>query len=158
LTTFAQPVVSLAPTAPIALVVTSDGPGISMTTGGSAGAVTSVGGRTGAITAVTPLAPALTFGASIAVDASTGNAFNLTLTSSAGTLQNPAHPTDGQVIRFRVTQGGAGGFTLAYGSAYDFGAASAPVLSTAAGKVDIIAFEYVASISKWAYLGSVLGF
>lgn len=134
-----------------------NGQQLEMTTAGSAGAVTSVGGRTGAISAVTPLAPALTFGASIAVDASTGNAFNLTLTSSAGVLQNPTNPTDGQVIRFRITQGGAGGFTLAYGSAYDFGAAGAPTLSTAAGKVDIVVFEYVASISKWCYLGSVLG-
>jgi hypothetical protein len=81
------------------------------------------------------------------------HAFNLTLTSSAGILQNPTNPTDGQVIRFRVTQGGAGGFTLAY----DFGAAGAPALSSAAGKVDILAFEYVASIAKWCFLGSALG-
>ncbi len=154
---FAQPVVQIAPTAPIALVVTG-GQQLEMTTSGSAGAVTSVGGRTGAIPAVTPLVVPLVFGASIAVDASTGNAFNLTLTSSAGVLQNPTNPTDGQVIRFRVTQGGAGGFTLAYASAYDFGSAGAPVLSTAAGKVDIVVFEYVASISKWCYLGSALGF
>jgi hypothetical protein len=106
------------------------------------------------------LAPAvspLTFGASIAVNAALGNVFPVTLTSSAGTLAAPANPRDGQSIKFPVTQGGAGSFTLAYASAYDFGAAGAPVLSTAAGAVDLIGFEYVASIAKWAFLGAALG-
>jgi hypothetical protein len=105
-----------------------------------------------------PAVAALSFGSSIAVNAALGNAFNLTLTASTGTLANPTNPVDGQVIRFRVTQGAGGSFTLAYGTAYDFGAAGAPVLSTTAAKVDIIAFEYVASISKWCCLGSGLGY
>jgi len=91
------------------------------------------------------------------VNAALGNAFNLTLTASTTTLGNPTNPVDGEVIRFRVTQGGAGSFTLAYGTAYDFGASGAPTLTTTAGKVDVLAFEYVASLTKWAYLGSVLG-
>lgn len=105
-----------------------------------------------------PAVVALTFGTTIAVNAALGNAFSLTLTASTGTLANPTNPVDGQVIRFRITQGTGGSFTLAYGTAYDFGTASAPTLSTAAGKVDIAAFEYVASISKWCYLGSGLGY
>jgi hypothetical protein len=107
-----------------------------------------------------PAVAALTFVASgtTLVNAALGNAFNLTLTASTTTLGNPSSPVDGQVIRFRITQGTGGSFTLAYGSAYDFGAAGVPTLSTAAGKVDILGFEYVASISGWCYLGSGLGF
>ena len=107
-----------------------------------------------------PAVSALTFVGSgtTLVNAALGNAFNLTLTASTTTLGAPSNPVDGQVIRIRVTQGAGGSFTLAYGTAYDFGAAGAPTLSTAAGKVDILGFEYVASISKWCYLGSGLGF
>ena len=92
------------------------------------------------------------------VNAALGNAFNLTLTASTTTLGNPSNPVDGQVIRFRITQGSGGSFTLAYGTAYDFGATGAPTLSTAAGKVDVLGFEYVASLTAWVYLGSGLGF
>ena len=107
-----------------------------------------------------PAVAALTFVGSgtTLVNAALGNAFSLTLTASTTTLGNPSNAVDGQVIRFRVTQGGSGSFTLAYGTAYDFGAAGAPTLSTAAAKVDILGFEYVASLTKWVYLGSGLGF
>ncbi len=107
--------------------------------------------------ALAPAAAALTFGASVPVNAALGNAFNLTLTASTATLANPSGAVDGQVIRFRVTQGGSGSYTLAFGSAYDFGAAGAPTLSTSVGKVDILAFEYVASISKWCLQWAALG-
>lgn len=105
-----------------------------------------------------PAVAALTFASSILVNAALGNAFAVTLTASTGTLANPTNPVDGQVIRVRVIQDGSGSRTLAYGTAYDFGTAGAPTLSTAAGKVDILGFEYVASLTKWAYLGSGLGF
>ncbi len=109
---------------------------------------------------VAPAVATLTFVGSgtTLVNAALGNAFNLTLTASTTTLGNPSNPVDGQVIRFRITQGTGGSFTLAYGSAYDFGAAGAPTLTTTAAKVDILSFMYVASISKWAYLGGSLGF
>jgi len=55
-TNFAQPVVQLAPTSPIALVVTNDGMTLEMTTGGSAGAVTSVLARPGP-SAASPTGP-----------------------------------------------------------------------------------------------------
>jgi hypothetical protein len=112
-------------------------------------------------TAVGPVAPAvtaLTFGTSIAVDAAFGNAFNLTLTASTGTIANPTNPVDGQVIRFRIKQDATGSRTVAWGTAYDFGASSAPVLSTGASKTDIAAFEYDAGISKWCFLGAGLGY
>lgn len=107
---------------------------------------------------VAPAVNTLTFGASIAVNAALGNVFALTLTASTGTLANPTNPLDGQVIRFRVTQGTGGSFTLAYGTAYDFGTVGAPTLTTTATKIDVLAFEYLAAISKWCYLGVGLGF
>ena len=92
------------------------------------------------------------------INAAAGNSFILTLTDSTTTLGAPSNPVDGQVIRVRVIQGSGGSFTLAYNSAYDFGAVGSPTLSTTAAKVDILGFEYVASLSKWCYLGSGLGF
>jgi hypothetical protein len=92
------------------------------------------------------------------INAASGNSFNLTLTASTTTLGAPSNPVDGQVIRIRITQGSGGSFTLSYNSVYDFGTAGAPTLSVTATKVDILGFEYVASISKWCYLGSGLGF
>lgn len=106
-----------------------------------------------------PAVATLTFVASgtTLVNAALANSFNLTLTASTTTLGNPSNPVDGQVIRFRITQGTGGSFTLAYGTSYDFGTAGTPTLSTAATKVDILGFEYVGSLSKWCYLGSALG-
>jgi hypothetical protein len=105
-----------------------------------------------------PSVVSLTFGASIAVNAALGNIFAVTLTASTGTLANPTSPVDGQLIRVRVTQDATGSRTLAYGNAYDFGTAGSPTLSTAANKVDVLAFEYNAALSKWCYFGSGLGF
>ena len=76
---------------------------------------------------VSPAVNNLTFGANIAVNAALGNVFAVTLTASTGTLANPTNPVDGQIIRIRVIQGPGGGFTFAYGTAYDFGAAGAPI-------------------------------
>lgn len=107
------------------------------------------------------LAPAvstLTFGTTIALNAALGNVFAITLTASTGTLSNPTNPVDGQAIRVRVIQDATGSRTLAFGTAYDFGTAGAPTLTTTASKVDILGFEYVASLTKWCYLGAGLGF
>lgn len=103
-----------------------------------------------------PAVASLTYGATISVNAQAGNVFAVTLTGSGGTLATPSSPVDGQIIRFRITQGPGGSFTLAYGSAYDFGTTGPPTLSATAGKVDILAFEYVASLSKWCYLGAAI--
>ena len=129
------------------------------TTGGTPGTWTQISSAGGTLTQyLAPAVNALTGASTITVNAALGNAFNLTLSSSAWTLGNPSNPVDGQVIRFRLTQGAGGSFLLTFGTAYDFGAGGAPVLSTTAGKVDILSFEYVASISKWCYAGSGLGF
>jgi hypothetical protein len=108
------------------------------------------------------LAPAvatLTGASTITVNATSANIFDLAMTSSAWTMGNPSGLADGQSLQFRIQQPASGGpFTLAWGTAYDFGAAGAPVLSTAASKVDLVGFQYCALNSKLLYLGSGLGF
>lgn len=101
-----------------------------------------------------PKVVSLTFGATISIDASQGNVFAVTLTASTGTLANPTNPTDGQLMRLRVSQDTTGSRTVSWGNAFDWGSGSVPTLSTAASKLDILGFEYVAAISKWVYLGT----
>jgi hypothetical protein len=96
-------------------------------------------------------------GGTVTVSAAAGNDFRLTLTASGWVIANPANPADGQQIIFGLTQGTGGGYTVTWGTAYDFGSGSAPTLSTTAGKLDVIGFKYYASISKWVFLGSGLG-
>lgn len=92
------------------------------------------------------------------VNAALGNDFRLTVTASTTTIGNPSNSVDGQRIDFQITQGSGGSFTVSWGGNYDFGTAGAPVLSTAAAKVDIIGFIYNAALGKWCCAGSALGF
>ncbi len=108
--------------------------------------------------AAAPAVAALVDAATIAVDATLGNDYRVTLTASGHQLGNPTGPVDGQVIRVHVTQDGTGSRTLTYGTAYDWGTAGAPTLSTAAGKVDVLEFVYNATAAKWFGLKASLGF
>ena len=105
--------------------------------------------------AVVPLSQA---GGSVAVNASQGNVFTLTLSASGWQIANPTSPVgDGQVIRFRLTQDGHGSRTIAWGSAFNWGSNggtpnNAPALSTTPNGTDILSFEYVASMSQWCFL------
>jgi len=130
--------------------------GTGNTTGNAATATNLAGGAT----LPDYLAPAVVtlsaVSSAVAVNAALGNAFNLSITATGWTISNPTNPADGQVIRFRLTAGG--NYITGWGTAYDFGTGSAPVLSTTSGKIDICAFEYLASISKWAFLGAGLGY
>lgn len=58
------------------------------------------------------------------------------------TLANPINPVEGGVYSITVIQDATGGRTLAYGSAYDFGSAGEPELTSDGGAVDILAFQY----------------
>ena len=107
------------------------------------------------------LAPAvvnLTDAPTIAVDASLGNDFRVTIAGSRA-MGNPIKPTDGQKIVFQVTQGGAGSYTITWGSAFEFSPAlPQPTLSTTAGQSDLLAFIYNAAIGKWLLVAFVNGF
>jgi hypothetical protein len=141
------------------LAASKGGTGVSAAFGGVPTAIGAIAGSNGTLAAgLAPAVVSMTFAASILVGAFQGNCFDVTLTSSAGTLANPSSPTDAQEIMFRVTQGTGAPWTLAYGTAYDFGAGSAPSLSSAAGKVDVLRFMYNAALSKWCFLSVNAGF
>ena len=95
-------------------------------------------------------------GASIPIDLSQGSIFATTLGGNR-TLAAPVNATDGREFWVRVTQDGTGSRTLSL-AAYDLGAAGAPTLSTAAGKIDLLKFQYVAAAGKACLVGSWLGF
>lgn len=78
-------------------------------------------------------------GASIAWNVASGAFASVTLAGSR-TLSNPTNLIAGASYAVKVTQDGTGGRTLAYGSAYKWSGGSAPLLSTAAAAVDVLAF------------------
>jgi hypothetical protein len=107
------------------------------------------------------LAPAvvvLTDAATIAVDASLGNDFRVTIAGNR-TMGNPANPANGQQIIFQVTQGSGGSFTLSWGSDYEFSSTlPQPTLSTATGQTDLLGFIYNAAKRTWLLAAFVNGF
>jgi hypothetical protein len=107
--------------------------------------------------AVMPAEAGLTDGATISLNAALGNLFRVTLAGNR-TLANPTGGTDGQLIRVEVTQDATGSRTLAYGSAFDFGASGVPVLSTAPNATDVLGFSYKTATGKWYCLAVSQGF
>lgn len=100
----------------------------------------------------------LTDAATIAVDASLGNRFRVTLGGNR-TLGNPSNSTDGQQILFEVIQDGTGGRTLAFGTNYAFGTdLTSCTISTAANSRSFITAAYVSAVTKWVILGCTRGF
>ena len=96
--------------------------------------------------------------ATIAVDASLGNDFRVTIAGNR-TMSTPANPADGQKVTFQVTQGTGGSFTLSWSSGYEFSAAlPQPTLSTTAGQTDLLGFIYNADKGKWLFVAVVRGF
>jgi len=102
---------------------------------------------------------ALTDAATIAVDASLGNYFTVTLGGNR-TLGNPSNAIEGMYIVIDVIQDGTGSRTLAYGSAYKFGTSyGSPTLTTTAGATDRLEFQYKdGSVNKWRCTNIALGF
>jgi hypothetical protein len=108
--------------------------------------------------ALVPAVVMLADAATIAVDASLGNDFRVTINGSH-TMGNPANPADGQQIIFQVTQGAGGSGALNWGDAYEFATDLAqPSLSTTAGHTDLLGFVYRAGKGKWLLAAFVNGF
>ena len=108
--------------------------------------------------ALAPAVVSLADAATIAVDASLGNDFRVTIAGNR-TMSNPTNPSDGQQIIFQVTQGSGGSFTLTWGSSYEFSTGlPQPALSTAAGQTDLLGFVYNAAKRTWLLAAFVNGF
>lgn len=82
---------------------------------------------------------ALTSSASITPNGNNGFNFTLLLGHTA-TLQNPSNFKEGQSGLIKITQDSGGPWTLAYGSNWKF-PSGAPVLSTGAGDIDLLAYS-----------------
>lgn len=108
--------------------------------------------------AVAPAVVVLTDAGTIAVDASLGNDFRVTIAGNR-TMGTPANPANGQQIIFQVTQGSGGPFTLNWGSGYEFSAdLPQPTLSTTTGHTDLLGFVYNATNGTWLLAAFVNGF
>jgi hypothetical protein len=93
----------------------------------------------------------------MAIDASVANEFSTTLTASTGKFSNPTNPGVTKRIDFVIKQDATGGRTVSWDTKYSFGSGSAPTLSSAANKTDVVAFIYNATLDKWLYLGITAG-
>jgi hypothetical protein len=108
--------------------------------------------------AVAPAVVSLTDAPTIAVDASLGNDFRVTIAGNR-TMGNPANPADGQQIIFQITQGSAGAASITWSSGYEFSEGlPQPTLSTKAGQTDLLGFTYSAGKSTWLLSAYVNGF
>ncbi len=100
----------------------------------------------------------LTDAATIAVDASLGNRFRVTLGGNR-TLGNPSNPSDGQQLIFELIQDATGGRTLSLDTAFALGTdITAVTLSIAANKRDFLTAIYNSTSAKWYIVGFVKGY
>ncbi len=105
-----------------------------------------------------PAPVALADAATIAVDATKGNHFSVTLGGNR-TLGNPTGLVDGQKLLFELIQDATGSRTITLGSAYALGTdVSAVVLTTTAGKRDFMGTVYRSGTSKLYVVGFSKGY
>jgi hypothetical protein len=99
--------------------------------------------------------------ATIATDASLGNAFRVTL-GGTRILGAPTNPSDGQMVIWEIKQDVAGnrGLTLASGAGgFLFGSGLTSItLSTTGGKTDIMGCRYNAAANRWWVIAFLGGF
>jgi hypothetical protein len=94
---------------------------------------------------------ALTDAATIAADLSTIINGSVTLGGNR-TLGNPSNTKNGQTGFIKFTQDGTGSRTLAYGSNWKFAGGTAPILTTAAGAVDLLFYQVISATFIYATL------
>lgn len=101
---------------------------------------------------------ALTDAATIAVDASLGNRFRVTLGGNR-TLGNPSNPGDGQQLVFELIQDATGSRTITLDTKYALGTDITSVtLTTTANKRDFLTAIYNSTADKWFIVGFVKGY
>jgi hypothetical protein len=100
----------------------------------------------------------LTDAATIAVDASLGNDFRVTIAGNR-TMGTPANATNGEQIIFQITQGTGAPHTITWSTGYQFSAGlPQPALSTTAGQTDLLGFIYNATAGTWLLAAVLTGF
>ena len=93
----------------------------------------------------------------MAIDAALGNKIAITLGGNA-TISNPTNAVDGRVPVFRLRQDGSGNRVPVWDTKYSFvGDLATVTLSTAADKIDRIAFEYDSTDDKWYCISFIKG-
>ncbi|HEV3382270.1 MAG TPA: hypothetical protein VG142_14995 [Trebonia sp.] len=108
--------------------------------------------------ALAPAVVQVTDEATIAVDASLGNDFRVTLGGNR-TMGTPLNAVNGQQIIFQVTQGAGAPFALSWDSGYEFSASlPQPALSTTAGQTDLLGFVYSGTKGTWLLAAYLNGF
>ena len=101
---------------------------------------------------------ALTDQATIAIDATLGTVFSVTLGGNR-TIGAPTNPSPNQVIILKVKQDGGGSKTLSWNAVFAFSAdLPAPTLTTTANHTDLLGFLYSSTVSKWLYIAEVKDF
>ena len=129
-----------------------------MLAGAAASPAAAAGADRRAAPGLAPVVVHLTQAPTIAVNSALGNDFRVTLTGNC-TMGNPSLPLDGEKIDFQITQGAGGPFTVTWGNAYHFPEDHPrPVLSTTAGRTDLLGFIYNAAKAKWLFAGFMKGF
>jgi len=98
-------------------------------------------------------------GATLQIDCSLSNTHYVLLTPGTQTfqLQAPVGATNGQTFTLILEQGAGGPHTISFAaSTFRFAGGTTPVLSTVAGDVDYLAFEYCNDLSTVKWLGTFL--
>lgn len=99
----------------------------------------------------------LTFATPLATDASLGDVFTVTATSSF-TLSNPTNAKDGDQIEWRIRQDGTGSRVMTLDTKFRFGTdITAATLTTTANKTDRLGVEYHAADDKFDVVAFIKG-
>lgn len=94
-------------------------------------------------------------GTSLTPNCDHGNVFRLVFSGNS-TMNAPSSPRSGQTIVFHLIQN-AGSNTMSWNSVFKFAGSVAPTLSTAAGAVDVFAFNYDSTSGVWRQAGLNVG-
>jgi len=152
--------------ATLTTIQAGDVPTLNQNTTGNAATATNLAGGAVVPAYLAPRVTTLTDASTITINASLGNDFRLTCTTTVGStreLTAPSNPTDGQTIHIDVIQPASGGAcTLTFISGtggFNFGSAGTfTSFSTTANAIDTLGFRYISVINQWTYLGAGLGF
>lgn len=99
------------------------------------------------------------YAANVAIDASAGDIFDITLTGNL-TLDAPTNPVDGKRIQIRLKQDGTGSRTVTLNAIFRIPASTTPPLlySTGANLMDIFVAQYNLGATKWDIISFIPGY